>query len=135
MKRRGVLLATAILPDGTRAMIPAAWTDFAVSANAQPPRALVASIDQLLLARTVIAPLLRRLESVHPAPSPNAAEVRTDAAAPELRRAKRTRERTEHLANVADRATPKSDRSARASTGKGRSKRPTRRSTKPRGAK
>src|SRR5260370_15014120 len=57
--RRGDLYANAILPDGTRAMIPAAWTDYAAQQSAEQPcvdhpAATLASISQLLHARTVV---------------------------------------------------------------------------------
>jgi len=64
-----VLYANAILPDGTRAMIPAEWTD---SAEQQLPgtsiigihtTAQLASIGELLHAHIIVASLLARILS------------------------------------------------------------------------
>jgi hypothetical protein len=65
IRRRGVLLLLASLPDGSRSLIPAAWTDWRLK------EALPTSIDDLphtlgrvsdlLQARTIIDALLDRL--------------------------------------------------------------------------
>jgi hypothetical protein len=68
MHRRGELLLTLVLPDGTRSLIPAAWTDLQVDKKPafpkkRPQTALLASYTQLLQARTVVDALLRRLSA------------------------------------------------------------------------
>jgi len=69
VQRRGVLYANTILPDGTRAMIPAAWSDYATQQSTSSPlpaahgAVTLASISELLHARTVVAPLLARTRS------------------------------------------------------------------------
>jgi hypothetical protein len=66
--RRGELHLTLVLPDGTRALIPAAWTNL----HAPPPSsrggpqaqsATLANRSHLLHARTVVNALLQRLEA------------------------------------------------------------------------
>ena len=85
--RRGSLHLLLVLPDGTRSLIPAAWTDLHDGPNA--PRAnrhaaTLASLVQLLRARTIVDALLRRLgASDREAPQPQA-EGRERAATAEL---------------------------------------------------
>jgi hypothetical protein len=53
-----------ILPDGSKLLVPAEWTDLNSTANAVHNRsATLASLDELLRMRTVIDALLRRLAS------------------------------------------------------------------------
>ncbi|MHB1528685.1 MAG: hypothetical protein ACYCXT_04520 [Acidiferrobacteraceae bacterium] len=66
--RRGELLLTLVLPDGTRSLIPAAWTDLQAQKTPVPPKkrpqtALLVSCTQLLQARIVVDALLRRLSA------------------------------------------------------------------------
>ncbi len=51
-----------ILPDGTKSLIPAEWTDLnsSSSSTGHCDSATLASIDQLLRMRTVVDALLRR---------------------------------------------------------------------------
>ena len=64
--RRGELHLTLVLPDGTRALIPATWTDLPIAqhlprANPQRARAaFLASHAELLHARTIVDALLRQ---------------------------------------------------------------------------
>ena len=70
IRRRGVLLLLASLPDGSRSLIPAAWTDWRLK------EALPTSIDDLphtlgrvsdlLQARTIIDAVLDRLTEFGP---------------------------------------------------------------------
>lgn len=82
--RRGILHLTLVLPDGTRSLIPASWTDIeervsdrpAGSADIglrsslrnEPPGSLTSlgSVFHLLQARKVVDALLRRLDRVEP---------------------------------------------------------------------
>lgn len=59
--RRGELLLTVVLPDGTRSLIPAAWTDLHGLSDSE--RETLASAEQLLRARIVVDALLRRVEA------------------------------------------------------------------------
>ena len=53
-----------ILPDGSKLLIPAAWTDFESSANAgEKPNELVGSFEDLLRARSLVDALLSRRAS------------------------------------------------------------------------
>jgi hypothetical protein len=72
--RGGILHLTLVLPDGTRSLIPAAWTDLdldtannsSVIANASSsPR--LGSVSDLLRTRTIVDALLRRLDGTVPA--------------------------------------------------------------------
>ena len=74
--RGGELQLTLVLPDGTRSLIPAAWTDLKVpnesTKHAQP--ALLASCTQLLHARTIVDALRRRLAAADPLQRPTPQE-------------------------------------------------------------
>lgn len=69
--RRGELHLTLVLPDGTRALVPAAWTDLPIAqhlprASPQCARAaFLASHAELLHARTIVDALLRQLDAAH----------------------------------------------------------------------
>lgn len=56
--RRGELLLTLVLPDGTRSLIPASWTDLHETLDVRPET--LATVEQLLRARLVVDALLRR---------------------------------------------------------------------------
>src|SRR5437763_9007091 len=58
-RRRGVLQLLLVLPDESRSLIPAAWTDLEV-AGAGGGEGVLASLDDLLRARRVLEPLLAR---------------------------------------------------------------------------
>src|SRR5262249_40769871 len=121
--RRGVLYANAILPDGTRTMIPATWTNHATKESATAPpsqmlenhsTATLASIAELLHARSVVAPLLGKIESADTARSTPPAEVRHAASSglrPNLIR--RDKSNPRRLADAGTRATKGGTRCAR----------------------
>ena len=60
MRRRGRLELIVELPDGSRLLLPAAWTD--LKPSAEPAAAgTLGSLDDLLAARRVLEPLLERV--------------------------------------------------------------------------
>lgn len=69
--RRGELHLTLVLHDGTRALVPAAWTDLPIAqhlprASPQCARAaFLASHAELLHAQTIVDALLRQLDAAH----------------------------------------------------------------------
>ena len=72
--RKGVLHLTLVLPDGTRSLIPAAWTDLParigeghLSASPRTHPTSLGSIRHLLHARRVVDALLGRLDPAEPA--------------------------------------------------------------------
>ena len=69
MHRKGRLYLILILPDGSKSMIPADWTDF--SSMTRPPKAVsvrataaLGSIEDLLHARAITDALLNRLAAI-----------------------------------------------------------------------
>jgi hypothetical protein len=56
-----------VLPDGSRSLIPASWTDLEMVPDKVPtitgPLAPIASLSQLLHTRTIVDALLRRREA------------------------------------------------------------------------
>jgi hypothetical protein len=83
IRRRGVVLLLASLPDGSRSLIPAAWTDWDAAGPKDVPLTSIGdspytlgTLSDLLQARTVIDALLNRLaESVRPKESSHATEL------------------------------------------------------------
>ena len=69
IRRRGVLLVLAVLPDGSRSLIPAAWTNWIDDRTGidppppdDPPASdTLGSLADLLQVRTIVDGLLRRL--------------------------------------------------------------------------
>ena len=61
--RKGQWLLLLVLPDGSKSLIPADWTDLACPAQslAPPPIATLGTLEDLLHARAVIDALLSRL--------------------------------------------------------------------------
>ena len=60
MRRHGRLELIVELPDGSRLLLPAAWTD--LKPSTEPPAAgTLGSLDDLLAARRVLEPLLERV--------------------------------------------------------------------------
>jgi hypothetical protein len=105
IKRRGVLLVLVILPNGSRSLIPAAWTDWSVphtcgaSSSADdiiPARALGKLGDLLALCKIIDALQRRYVESVPQAES-------SDAAEPGLFRSPRSNDKPTSVAAIADR--------------------------------
>ena len=64
VSHQGEIKLVLVLPDGTRARIPAAWTD--LHGTPEPRPAVLASVAQLLQARAVVNALLRRADRVDP---------------------------------------------------------------------
>src|ERR1700739_2431483 len=66
IKRRGTLLLLVVLPDGSRSLIPASWTDWYTGADGAPESAValrelcMASLADLLSARVLVDALLSR---------------------------------------------------------------------------
>jgi hypothetical protein len=60
-RRQGALRLTLVLADGSKSLIPAEWTDLEPRAGVKQPQAL-GSVADLLHARTVLAPLLHRID-------------------------------------------------------------------------
>jgi hypothetical protein len=60
MRRRGALDLLLVLPDGSRSLVPAGWTD--LEGVAQPPAAgALGCVEDLLAARRVLDGLLERV--------------------------------------------------------------------------
>jgi hypothetical protein len=106
-------------------MIPAAWTDYAKqsfdagqsstqSLSAQTG-ATLASVSEFLHARTVLVPLLRRMESTDIVRSKPATEVEPNATASELcaRTIPRVRTDLGRMADAAERTTKRDSRRSR----------------------
>src|SRR5579875_3946666 len=58
-RRCGVMYLLLVMPDGSRSLIPAAWTGLDVS-DAADGGGVLASLDDLVRARRVLEPLLER---------------------------------------------------------------------------
>ena len=77
MRRRGIQLLLVVLPDGTRSLIPANWTDWAAtrvgdqSSATSETRAekTLGTLSDLLNARTIVDALLSRSPSLRPKPA------------------------------------------------------------------
>jgi len=64
MRRHGTLGLILVLPDGTRRLVPAAWTDVEpVASPSARPRETLGALFDLLNAGRVLAALARRLEN------------------------------------------------------------------------
>ena len=83
--RQGNLYLTLVLPDGSRSLIPAAWTDLdkkfqtSCSADERPISATLGSLSHLLHARKVVDSLLRKLDPSDQAPRIHSQEERRRA--------------------------------------------------------
>ena len=66
MHRKGRLLLVLILPDGSKSLIPADWTDLASPTEPvrTPPATTLGSLEDLLHARALVDALLGRLAPV-----------------------------------------------------------------------
>jgi hypothetical protein len=89
--RRGVALLLVVLPDGSRSLIPAGWTDLAAMPVAEPaagrPHSLARLVD-FLHARTILDALLSRVASPRPNPATTEESCRaTDSGASRAARA------------------------------------------------
>ncbi len=58
MRRRGALELLLVLPDGSRVLVPAAWTDLEVAVES-PGGGTLGSLEDLLAARRVVDGLSR----------------------------------------------------------------------------
>ena len=70
MRRKGQTILILILPDGSKSLVPAEWTDFAGRTQAQPTvlspgAATLGSLEDLLHARAIVDALLSRLPALH----------------------------------------------------------------------
>jgi len=120
--RRGALHLVLVLPDGTRSLIPASWTDLHDDAqpSTRPDQAAdapLASVAHLLCMRTVVDALLRRL----PASASDASkpEESDRAIADELPRDATGGERRAGVADAGASAEGRGRRDARAADRKG----------------
>ena len=59
----GGLQFVLILPDGSKSLIPAAWTDFDAAGQAGTASQLVGSMEDLLRMRSLVDALLRRRDA------------------------------------------------------------------------
>jgi len=64
MHRKGRLLLVLILPDGSKSLIPADWTDLASPSFGAPAATTLGSLEHLLHARALVDALLGRLAPV-----------------------------------------------------------------------
>src|SRR5215218_2970146 len=80
-RRQGRLQLTLVLPDGSKSLVPAEWTDLEPRAGLKQPQAL-GSVADLLHARTVLAPLLDRIDASDDARLPSKEVARAAAAVP-----------------------------------------------------
>jgi hypothetical protein len=70
MHRQGVSLLTLVLPDGSRSLIPAAWTDMDGTPSTSPfPSAVIGSLPDLLRTRKIIDSLLCKLDALKQIPA------------------------------------------------------------------
>ena len=110
LHRNGTLLLTLVLPDGSRSLIPAAWTDLdmnpAKARQTLPPdnrpstSATIGSFLHLLHARKVVDSLLRKIDSSEQVPLIPSKEERERATPTRpLARSRKTDPGTEHLGN------------------------------------
>jgi hypothetical protein len=63
MCRRRRLELIVVLADGSRLLVPAAWTDLEASVSAPPAVGTLGSVDDLLAMRRVLDGLLRSLSA------------------------------------------------------------------------
>jgi len=94
LKRRGVLSVLVVLPDGSRSLIPASWTDWEVTGRhkplAQTCEPCIAPLADLLHARAIVDALLSRCPIRQPAheESRNAADAELSPGPPSTKAAK-----------------------------------------------
>ena len=73
MRRRGTLYLVVVLPDGSRSMVPAEWTDLDPSSREEAQKSnpvqqeTLGSVPELMQTRLVVDALLRRLANTQPA--------------------------------------------------------------------
>ncbi|MCP4204837.1 MAG: hypothetical protein GY769_23250 [bacterium] len=74
MHRHRSLELLLILPDGSRSLIPAAWTDLDPPSQDKATEGILASPFELLRARTIVDALLRRVAASKPESAPDSTE-------------------------------------------------------------
>jgi hypothetical protein len=57
----GGLQFVLILPDGSKSLVPAAWTDFKTVSSASPESPLIGALNDLLRLRGLVDALLQRM--------------------------------------------------------------------------
>ena len=105
LHRQGNLFLTLVLPDGSRSLIPASWTDLAMdqipttsSPGGLSSSATLGSLSHLLHARKVVDSLLRKFDSPEQAPTiPSKEERRRATTTGLLARSGKTTSGTGHL--------------------------------------
>ncbi len=63
MRRHGDLEPCLVLPDGSKSLIPASWTDLGGAVERRPGAGTLGSASELLHAATLVGGLVHRLES------------------------------------------------------------------------
>src|SRR5215468_7283118 len=92
LKRRGVLSVLVVLPDGSRSLIPASWTDWKMTGKhkslAQTHERCIATLADLLHARVIVDALLSRCPIRQPTheESRNAADAELSPGLPSTKR-------------------------------------------------
>jgi hypothetical protein len=66
----GGLQFVLILPDGSKSLVPAEWTNFDTAGQTRAASQLVGSLEDLLRLRSLVDALLRRPASVSAPPTP-----------------------------------------------------------------
>jgi hypothetical protein len=65
MRRHGSLELCLVLPDGSKSLIPATWTDLGGSAERSGEAATLGSLSDLLCAAAVVSGLVHRFETAN----------------------------------------------------------------------
>lgn len=115
--RQEILHLTLILPDGTRALIPAAWTDLDMTNLRDHPskdqvseQGTLGSLSDLLHARKVVDSFLRKLNPFDQTPvSPSKEESGHARSAVPLAKRRTNLPKTKHLGGPQSRDTKNSD--------------------------
>jgi hypothetical protein len=83
MRKQGRLELCLVLPDGSKSLIPAAWTDIDADADPASGPETLGSLVDLLHARAVVDGLIHRAESGRPedAEQPTGSSSATSASA------------------------------------------------------
>jgi len=109
MKCKGRLLLTLILPDGSKSLIPADWTDLAspTQSLSAPIVTTLGSLEHLLHARAVVDALLGRLAPVIGEDANSGATKESDLAKQKSKPIRSARRRNRSVGNHS-RGTPRS---------------------------
>ena len=111
-KRKGRLLLILILPDGSKSLLPAAWTDLAAPTQtlSAPTPTTLGSLEDLLHARTIVDALLGRLAPVN-GEDGNSAQTKESTRAQQNSEPVRSGPRRNHSLGNSRRGTQKPGRS------------------------